>query len=128
MQRLVKAGVRAGVLLAPVIPGLTDHADNLENVVHAAAAQGAQFLGARVLYLQPGTREHFLGFLKAEYPELLAEYTRLFPGAYTPKRFQEGIRSVVADLKQELQLKDRPARKPRVLRQLMLPEDSNVIR
>lgn len=127
MEQLAQAGVRAGVLIAPVIPGLTDQPRNLENVVHAAAAHGAQFLGARVLYLQPGTREHFLGFLQAEYPGLLDEYRRLFPGNCTPKRFQEGIQSTVAEFKREYQLRDRPARLPRVLRQLSLSEDSNTI-
>lgn len=120
MEVLVESGVRAGVLLSPVIPGLTDDQASLESVVRAAADHGAQFLGTRILYLQPGTREHFLGFLKTEYPALLAEYQRLYPGSYTPKRFQEGIRKNVRRLKKAHDLQDRPAQPPRVLQQLSL--------
>ena len=120
MKVLVESGVRAGVLLSPVIPGITDDRANLESVVRSAADHGAKFLGARILYLQPGTREHFQGFLKSEYPDLLAEYRRLYPGSYAPKRFQEGIRNSVRRLKEVHDLHDRPAPPPRVLQQLSL--------
>ena len=120
MQKLVDSGVWAGVLLSPVIPGITDDLANLEAVVRSAADHGAQFLGTRILYLQPGTREHFRSFLKSEYPTLLAEYRRLFPGSYAPKRFQEGIRDSVQMLKELHDLQDRPVQPPRVLRQLSL--------
>lgn len=120
MEVLVDSGVRAGVLLSPVIPGLTDDPANLESVVRAAADHGAHFLGTRILYLQPGTREHFLGFLKSEYPDLLTEYRRLYPGSYAPKRFQEAIRSNVRWLKEAHDLQDRPAQPSRVLQQLSL--------
>jgi hypothetical protein len=91
-----------------------------ESVVRSAADHGAQFLGTRILYLQPGTREHFRSFLKSEYPTLLAEYRRLFPGSYAPKRFQEGIRANVQMLKELHDLWDQPAKPPRVLQQLAL--------
>ena len=120
MRRLADAGVRAGVLIAPVLPGLTDERRSLEGLVHAAAEHGARFLGARILYLQPGTREHFLGFLQESYPALLAEYQRLYPGAYTPKRFQESVHSTVAALKREIGLQDQPATHSRAGQQLRL--------
>lgn len=109
LQRLSIAGVRAGVMLAPVLPGLTDSAANLEAVVRAAADHGALFLGTQVLYLMPGTREHFLGFLSAEFPDLLAEYARLFPGPYPPKRFQHGVKVAVDGLKQRHAIAEREA-------------------
>jgi DNA repair photolyase len=120
MEKLTDAGIRAGVLLSPVIPGITDDPANLERVVKSAADHGAQFLGTRILYLQPGTREHFLGFLKSEYPALLAEYRRLFPGSYAPKHFQEEIRQSVHRFKEVHELQDRPVQPPRVLQQLSL--------
>lgn len=120
MQQLVEAGVRAGVLLAPVLPGITDDPGGMEAVVRAAADHGAQFLGTRILYLQSGTREHFLGFLEREYPQLLGEYRRLFPGSYLPKRFRDRIAGQVEQLKQLHALRDQPAPPPRVLRQLAL--------
>jgi DNA repair photolyase len=120
MEKLVESGVRAGVLLSPVIPGITDDMANLESVVRSAADHGAQFLGTRILYLQPGTREHFRSFLNSEYPTLLTEYRRLFPGSYAPKQFQEGIRNNVQMLKELHELWDQPAKPPRVLQQLSL--------
>lgn len=120
MKKLVEAGVRAGVLLAPVLPGITDDQAGMEDVVRAAADHGAHFLGTRLLYLQPGTREHFLGFLKSEYPALVKEYQRLFPGTYLPKLYQENVRENVRLLKEQHGVLDRPARPGRVLRQLSL--------
>ncbi len=118
MERLVGAGIRTGVLLSPVMPGITDSASNLEAVVRAAADHGAHFLGTRILYLQPGIREHFTGFLKREYPDLLSEYQRLYPGSYTPKRFRETVRHQVALLKETHTLRDRPTPEPLRLKQL----------
>jgi len=119
MRRLVEAGVHAGVFLAPVIPGLTDDRQTLEAVVRAAADNGARFLGAQLLYLKPGTREHFLGFLEQGYPDLLKEYRRLYPGPYAPKRFQDDVKSAVRDMKTALSFEDQP-RPGKVLRQMTL--------
>jgi DNA repair photolyase len=120
MARLSQAGVRAGVLLAPVIPGLTDDRRGLEAVVEAAADHGAQFLGTQTLYLKPGTREHFMDFLKSEHPELLAAYHRLYPGDYAPKRFQQGLGSMVSELKRTHALRDRPGNAHPTYQQLTL--------
>lgn len=98
MERLVEAGVHAGVLLAPVIPGITDTWSNLTAVVEQAAAHGACFLGADLLRLQEGTREHFLGFLGQEFPELLPLYRRLYPGAYAIAQAQQRVHLRVQEL------------------------------
>ncbi len=120
MARLASAGVRAGVLLAPVIPGLTDDRRGLEAVVEAAADHGAHFLGVQTLYLKPGTREHFMAFLETEHPELLAAYRRFYPGDFAPKRFQQGLTSMVSDLKQTHHLCDRPGNSQPTYQQLSL--------
>ena len=65
---LAAAGISVGVLLAPIVPGLTTDRENLEAVVKGAAESGAAFLGAGVLHLEPGVREHFDGFLAARSP------------------------------------------------------------
>ena len=81
VQKLSEAGVEAGVLIAPIVPGITDTSDHLRELVKAAAEHGARFVGSRVLALQGSVKDHFLGFMRKEYPGLLAEYRRLFPGA-----------------------------------------------
>lgn len=75
--------------------------------MRAAAEHGARFLGANVLYLKPGTKEHFLSFLSDEYPGLLETYQRLYPGAYAPKRFKEMLKTEVAALKRTYGLDER---------------------
>ena len=100
VQRLVEAGINAGVLLAPVVPGVTDTLANLEEVVRAAAHHGARFLGASVLYLKPGVKEHFSDFLLREYPQLLPKYQRMFPGSYASGRYVRQVQDLVASLQQ----------------------------
>jgi DNA repair photolyase len=105
---LAAAGIPVGVLLAPIVPGLTTHRENLEAVVRGAAEHGASFLGAGVLHLEPGVREHFDGFLSAEAPGLLPLYRRLYSGTRAPAGVQQSLESTVAELRQRHGLADRP--------------------
>jgi len=106
MEQLVKAGVSAGVLLAPIVPGMTDDQENLEAVVEAAAGHGASFLGTRVLHLQPGTKEHFMEYLETEHPRLYHAYQVLYPAEFAPKQIQQEIRERVDDLKDAYGLRE----------------------
>lgn len=121
VARLRDAGVQVGVVVAPVLPGLTDSPDQLAAVARAAADHGARFLGANPLYLKPGVREHYLGFLAAEYPGLLAAYRRLYRGgAYLCARDKGRIVAQVAAARAACGLDgDRPGRTGP--RQLTLP-------
>ena len=107
MERLVLAGVNAGVLVAPVIPGITDGIDNLTEVVRGAAAHGARFLGSSVLYLKEGTKEHFMSFLDNEYPRLAGPYRRLYPGAFAPWRLKDSLQRQIGELKNAYGLGER---------------------
>ena len=98
LERLASAGVNAGVLLAPVLPGITDSLDNLTTVVRAAADHGARFLGTRALHLREGTREHFLDFAQQDFPGAMPLYERLYPRAYAPRWYQERLDQQVAGL------------------------------
>lgn len=123
MELLVEAGVNAGVFLAPVLPGITDDEANLRSVARTAAESGARFLSASVLYLKPGTKEHYLGFIEREYPELAAAYDRLYPGAYAPGWVQSTVKESVRDLKAAYGLVQRPgaaAGRPSAPRQLQM--------
>jgi DNA repair photolyase len=79
IRLLSDTGIRAGVALAPVLPGLTDDARAMAAVLTAAREAGATHAWSNVLNLRPGTREHFLGVLEREWPEELARYRRLYP-------------------------------------------------
>jgi len=96
---LADAGIDTGVALAPLLPGLSDGPDLLADVVREARAAGASGVWANVLYLRPGTREHFLETLARDWPELVPEYERLYAGrAYLPSAQTEPTRAVVRRL------------------------------
>ncbi len=107
MRELVRAGVRAGVLLAPVIPGLTTEQGRMDAVLAAAAEHEARFLGARTLYLKPGVKEWFLQFVHQEFPQLDQLFEHMYPGAYAPRADVQAIDSRVQALKQRFGLAER---------------------
>lgn len=102
VQRLAAAGVRVGVALAPVVPGITDAPDSLRAVAEAAAASGAAYLEGRPLYLMPGVKEHFSSYLADERPELLERYGAMFPAAYPPRAYSQRIEETLAELRERL--------------------------
>lgn len=99
MERLVAGGVRAGVLMAPLLPGLSADPDQIARTVRAAAEHGACFIGANLLHLDAGIRDYFLGFLEREYPELLEGYRRLYGTKYAPKAYQVRVERRVQEAK-----------------------------
>ncbi|OUM99729.1 MAG: hypothetical protein BAA04_09010 [Firmicutes bacterium ZCTH02-B6] len=99
MRQLVQAGVRAGVLLAPILPGLTDDTHSLEAVIRAAREHGAAFVSAAVLRLQGSVKDVYKDFLIREVPWLLPLYERLYPAAYAPRAYQDRILGRVQQLK-----------------------------
>src|SRR5581483_5593476 len=108
LKRLVDAGIKAGVGMAPLLPGISDRPEQLADVVRAAREAGATGIWANVLYLKPGTREHFLEQLARDWPEQLEHYERLYGGrAYLPKAVAEPIREHVAELRRRHGIADR---------------------
>jgi DNA repair photolyase len=101
LKTLVDAGVRAGVGMAPLLPGLSDKPELLREVVLAAREAGAAFLWANVLYLKPGTREHFLENLARDWPEMLDRYQQLYSRPFAPKAASEPIIERVARIRAE---------------------------
>jgi len=111
IRMLVDAGIKAGVGLAPILPGISDGADQLAEVVRAAREAGATHVWCNLLYLKPGTREHFLEHLARDWPELLGDYQRLYRGAYLDQRVTEPIKQQVAELRERYGVADRRALK-----------------
>jgi DNA repair photolyase len=99
VRRLAAAGIETSVAMAPILPGLSDSAEQLETVVRAARSAGASKIWANLLYLRPGTREHFLAALSRDWPEELARYEELYERrAYLPDAAVESVRSRVREL------------------------------
>jgi DNA repair photolyase len=108
LARLVEAGIDARVGMAPILPGLSDRPELLADVVREARAAGATGIWANLLYLRPGTREHFLSALERDWPELLPEYERLYRrGAYLPRRETDPVRERVRALARSHGVRDR---------------------
>lgn len=108
LTRLVDAGVRASVGLAPILPGISDRPEQLAEVVRAACEAGACGVWANTLHLKPGTREHFLDCLARDWPELLPEYERLYGRrAYLPHAETAPVRKAVRALAREHAIGDR---------------------
>ncbi len=108
LEQLVGAGIRASVGMAPILPGISDRPEQLAEVVRAAREAGACGIWANVLYLQPGTREHFLESLERHWPELLPEYEQLYDGrAYLRARDTAPVRDAVRELARSDGIRDR---------------------
>jgi DNA repair photolyase len=108
LRRLVDAGIDAGVGMAPILPGLSDRPEQLETVIRAARDAGATGVWANLLYLQPGTREHFLEHLARDWPELLPMYESRYAGrAYLPNSDQAGTKRLVRELAKRHDVRDR---------------------
>src|SRR5215831_558402 len=108
LEVLVRAGIRAGVAMAPLLPGLSDRPELMAEVVRAARAAGATHLWAASVNLRPGTREHFLEALACDWPEELERYERLFAGrAYQRAGDTAGAMETVKELKRRYAIADR---------------------
>jgi DNA repair photolyase len=107
LRVLVDAGIKAGVGMAPLLPGISDRPELLAEVVRGAREAGATHVWCNLLYLQPGTREHFLEHLARDWPEELARYQKLYARPYLDKRDAEPTRTEVAALRAQHGIADR---------------------
>jgi DNA repair photolyase len=108
LKELVDAGVKASVGMAPILPGISDRPEQLREVVRAARDAGATGIWANLLFLRPGTREHFLAHLAEDWPEQVPLYEELYSGrAYLGSADQKPVRGEVARLARELEIRDR---------------------
>jgi len=92
LARLTDAGFSVGVLMAPILPGLTDSDESIEETVAAIADAGAAGVTPLALHLRPGAREWYAAWLTREHPELAPRYRELYgSGSYAPQNFQKEL-------------------------------------
>ena len=102
MSKLSLAGVPAGVICAPVVPGITDSAQNLEALVKATAEAGGRYIFANPLFLKPCSAQVFLPFLEKEFPHLVASYRQRYASrAFLPEAYRKRISELMAKLRKK---------------------------
>jgi DNA repair photolyase len=107
LRSLRDAGVRAGAICAPVLPGITDSPKQLEAVVKAAAENKAVHIYANPLFLKPCSAAVFLPFLKEHFPKLVPEYEKRFKDrAFLPAAYRKRISGLMAQLKEKYGIRD----------------------
>lgn len=108
IKMLVDAGIDAGIGIAPVLPGISDRPEQLEEIVRGAREAGATNVWANVVYLRPGTREHFFECLAKHWPEELGRYQKAYlRNAYPGRETVDPVKMTVADLKKRYRIRDR---------------------
>ena len=101
LGRFAAAGIRTGVLVAPVLPGLTDDDAHLDAVLAACADEGVAWASVIPLHIRPGIRPHFVPWIREAYPLLAARYERLYgPRAYAPRAYAEELGARFARLRE----------------------------
>ncbi len=96
LRRLTDAGISCGVLVAPVLPGLSDSDDQLRSVVEAAAAAGAVSIAGVALHLRGSVRQHYFDWLSRVRPDLVKLHRERFgAGAYQAQTERDRIAEVV---------------------------------
>src|SRR6202171_1190938 len=95
VRELVDVGINAGVLMAPIVPGFSSSRSKLERTVKAIADSGARFVGCNVMYLQDGTRSHFMKFVEREFPSMRPRFERLYVTKYPPEAYRKEIQAMV---------------------------------
>jgi DNA repair photolyase len=78
VRKLREAGIIAGVLCSPLLPGINDSSRSVEAVSSRAAAAGASFLGAHPLFLKSCSRPTYLNFIREQFPDLAEDYAQRF--------------------------------------------------
>lgn len=101
VRRLNEAGVPCGVLIAPILPGISDHEEQLEAVVRACVDAGAVSISSVALHLRPGVREHFMAELAKTHPDLVTGYERRYRRAYLPAADQQALAERIRHLVDE---------------------------
>jgi DNA repair photolyase len=97
MRAMAEAGISTGALVAPILPGLSDRRDQIDQTVAAILDAGGRVIGSTALYLRGSTREHFLTWLRTHDPALHAKYVRRYAGRSTVSaEYQRWVRDAVS--------------------------------
>ena len=127
MSKLARAGLRAGVICAPVLPGITDAPADLEALVRAVAEAGGDYIYANALFLKPCSAAIFLPFLEQNFPHLVESYRQRYgQKAFLSQDYRKRLSLLMRRLRAKYGLDERrhyeenPKPQPKVEEQLAL--------
>jgi DNA repair photolyase len=107
VRALVDAGINAGVLMSPIVPGFSSARQKLERTIKAIADHGARFVGCNVMYLQDGTRDHFMRFIEREFPSMRPRFEKLYAKKSPPDTYRKEVQAMVRVLQDRYGLRKR---------------------
>jgi len=101
LARLTRAGIRAGLLIAPILPGISDSWASLAALMEAAQGAGARYVSGAALRLGAAARTGFLPVLQREFPELVDRYRRGYgPNFHAGKDYEQALSRRLRTLQQ----------------------------
>jgi DNA repair photolyase len=112
VRALNEQGIPTGVLMAPVLPGVSDSPSQLRGVVEAAIEAGATHVSPILLHLRPGVREEFLPWLETEHPDLVPRYLQMYTQPYGPKEARQQLGARVSRMVRDAGGTPPPQREP----------------
>jgi len=102
ISRLTEAGLTAGVICAPVLPGITDSPAALDKLVKATKEAGGKYISANSLFLKPCSASVFLPFLEKEFPDLVADYRKRFTDrSFVNKAYSKRLSDLMSSLRRK---------------------------
>jgi len=102
LSRLIDSGFNAGVICAPVLPGITDSPAALDKLVRATKEAGGKYIYANPLFLKPCSANVFLPFLEEEFPHLVDDYRKRYAGkAFVSEAYSKRLSELMAALRKK---------------------------
>jgi DNA repair photolyase len=102
VAELNRAGIPTGILVAPLMPGINDSPEQVDEILRLAEEAGAVHIGGIGLHLRGEVRDVFFDWLRSKRPDLVPRYEQLYArGAYLPKAESERLSKLVGQTTSE---------------------------
>ncbi len=98
VAKLNDAGIPCGVMVAPILPGISDSEEQIRAVVEAAIEAGAPHVSPILLHLRPVVKDVYMDWLEENYPDLVPRYTAMYKKAYASSEEQSALGTKVRRL------------------------------
>ena len=116
----------ANQVMAPIVPGFSSARSKVERTIKAIADHGARFVGCNVMYLQDGTRDHFMRFIERDFPAMRPRFEKLYAKKYPPKTYRDEVQSMERVLQDRYGLRKRREANVDLRKEAVLPETAQV--